>query len=106
SSALALVVLSGGCVAGSKSAEDTESSDDLEGEAAQAVTTCGDYNAYKNVYWGDLHLHTSYSLDAYSFGTRSDPTNAYLFAKGLASVSGGSASQSPGPTITQPRPLA
>src|ERR1700722_18868115 len=38
------------------------------------------YNPYKYAFFGDLHLHTSYSLDAYSFGTRSDPSNAYLFA--------------------------
>lgn len=36
------------------------------------------------VYWGDTHLHTSYSPDAYFFGnTSADPDTAYRYAKGL-----------------------
>jgi Protein of unknown function (DUF3604) len=64
------------------------------------------FNPYKYAYFGDLHLHTSYSLDAYSFGTRSDPGNAYLFAKGQAMVNVGSGTDGlAGPTITQARPI-
>jgi hypothetical protein len=64
------------------------------------------YNTYKYAFYGDLHLHTSYSLDAYSFGTRSDPTNAYLFAKGMGTVDVGSGTDGiAGPAITQPRPI-
>ena len=32
--------------------------------------------------WGDTHLHTSYSMDAGSSGTRLDARDAYRFAKG------------------------
>jgi hypothetical protein len=64
------------------------------------------YNPYKYAYYGDLHLHTSYSLDAYSFGTRSDPKNAYLWAKGQGVVHVGSGSNAlPGPDIMQARPI-
>ena len=36
------------------------------------------------VFWGDTHLHTSYSPDAYFFGnTTADPDTAYRYAKGL-----------------------
>ena len=39
-------------------------------------------NPEREAYYGDLHLHTSYSLDAYEFGTKVDPDEAYRFAKG------------------------
>ena len=29
------------------------------------------------VYWGDTHLHTSYSMDAGAFGARLGPKDAY-----------------------------
>ncbi len=76
-----------------------------------AVTQCSGtgasgYNPYKYAYFGDLHQHTSFSLDAYSFGTRTDPASAYLFAKGMGTVAVGSATTDPpGPVIMQPRPL-
>ncbi len=36
----------------------------------------------RNAYFGDVHVHTKYSFDAYIFGTRNDPNDAYRFAKG------------------------
>lgn len=40
-------------------------------------------NPLKDAYFGELHLHTAYSLDAYIFGTTmNDPFVAYRFAKG------------------------
>lgn len=37
----------------------------------------------ERVYWGDLHLHTLYSFDSYSFGNKSlAPDDAYRFAQG------------------------
>ena len=39
------------------------------------------------VYWGDTHLHTSYSPDAYLLQNRTaDPDTAYRYAKGLPVV--------------------
>ena len=36
----------------------------------------------RSVFFGDLHIHSSLSLDAYLFGVRAGPEDAYTFAKG------------------------
>ena len=37
----------------------------------------------RNVYFGETHVHTTYSLDAYLGGNRLMPSDAYRFAKGM-----------------------
>jgi hypothetical protein len=40
--------------------------------------------AKRQVYFGEQHLHTSNSPDAFAMGTRNTVDDAYSFAKGLA----------------------
>ncbi|MBK7535375.1 MAG: DUF3604 domain-containing protein [Myxococcales bacterium] len=54
--------------------------------SAQTSAQCSGYRATKNAYFGDLHIHTSYSLDSFAFANRNDPATAYRFARGLTSV--------------------
>jgi len=41
-------------------------------------------NPDRNAYFGDLHVHTANSFDAYSFGATATPADAYRYAKGAA----------------------
>ena len=41
-------------------------------------------NPDKNAYFGDLHVHTENSFDAFAFGTTASPADAYKYAKGGA----------------------
>ena len=56
----------------------------VDADSADSVeVSCPGYSpGHKQVFWGDLHVHTAYSLDAYGFGTLRTPAEAYRFAKG------------------------
>jgi hypothetical protein len=41
------------------------------------------YNPLRTAYYGDLHLHTSWSFDAFINGVRTTPDDAYMHAKGF-----------------------
>ena len=41
-------------------------------------------NPLNNVYFGEQHLHTANSPDAFSFGTRNTPDDSYRYCKGEA----------------------
>ena len=56
--------------------------------ACLGVAIAPAWGAGTRVYWGDTHLHTSYSFDVYLFGTpAATPDTAYRFARGLPVVS-------------------
>ena len=52
--------------------------DDGDGSA----NNCTQYNPLNNPYFGDTHVHTTLSADAYLVGTETTPQQAYEFAKG------------------------
>jgi len=56
-------------------------------EQAPSAATSGkptDALTERKAYFGDLHVHTTYSFDGYAFGTLATPYDAYRFAKGEA----------------------
>jgi hypothetical protein len=84
-SSIAAILLSAGWLTGcSESAEDTPvaAAEPLRAEAV--AMTAPARNPNRNAYFGDVHVHTLFSVDAYLFGTRNTPDDAYRFAKGEA----------------------
>jgi hypothetical protein len=51
--------------------------------ASLATAQCNDHTPLRRAYFGDIHVHTSYSLDAaWRMGAQATPDDAYRFAKG------------------------
>ena len=61
---------------------------DFDGDPSDVSIGTAEYSPYldqgwpNRVYFGDTHLHTSFSTDAGMFGTRLGPDEAYRFARG------------------------
>jgi predicted small lipoprotein YifL len=70
--ALAMVLALAGCGKGGPR--------DMAGSAA--ADNIAETAYPENVYWGDTHLHTSNSIDAFGFGVRLGPEEALRFARG------------------------
>ncbi|MDE0759884.1 MAG: DUF3604 domain-containing protein, partial [Pseudomonadales bacterium] len=51
-------------------------------ERTEQRQPCADYQLDRKPLFGDLHIHTRYSFDAYVSSLRQDPSDAYRYAKG------------------------
>ncbi len=69
---------SGGHAAAATTAPDTSEQPTLPG----ATYVSHRAPEARHAYFGDLHLHTAMSFDAWSFGTKTTPEEAYKFARG------------------------
>lgn len=72
--------VAGGAGGGSSSSSGGSSSSSSGGSAA--LDCNGSSATHKNAYFGDMHVHTLYSIDAYFFNGLNGPREAYRFAQG------------------------
>ena len=54
----------------------------VHGGFDEQLGRCTDFDPLRRPFFGDIHVHTSYSLDATLRGTRLGPMDAYRFAQG------------------------
>jgi len=64
--------------------EPVASSADADADTDASAESAIPSNPFRNAYFGDTHIHTILSFDAYLMGTRRTPDDAYEFAKGAA----------------------
>jgi hypothetical protein len=93
-SLLALVLGLTACPAAEEPAPPIEATEPESGAAARTAPSgkpyseerepCASRDANRRAYFGDFHVHTSLSMDAYTWDLRATPDEAYRFARGEA----------------------
>lgn len=48
----------------------------------EARDACAERDPLRKAYFGDLHVHTAFSFDAWTYDVRTTPADAYRFARG------------------------
>ena len=80
---LVALALGVACSPGDPGAQSTEPKG---GQAVSETSAPSPPNLLRNAYFGDLHIHTRNSFDAFIIGTTATPDDAYRYAKGAALV--------------------
>ena len=61
-----------------------ESVEPLPSPYSEEREPCAERDPLRKVYFGDLHVHTAFSFDAWTYDVRTTPADAYRFARGEA----------------------
>lgn len=75
---LGILFITYSCKKESKIQENAASEENKSSELEMSITS----NPLKDVYWGDTHVHTGWSMDAGLDGAITSPADAYRFALG------------------------
>jgi hypothetical protein len=79
---LLLAVLVGGCSRQAPAPAAPATTAATEAPASPAAPDRPAANPERNAYFGDVHVHTGWSFDAFTNGSRATPTDAYAWAQG------------------------
>ena len=79
---LLVSVFTGGCSREAPAPGAPATSAATEAPASPAASDRPAANPERNAYFGDVHVHTGWSFDAFTNGSRATPTDAYAWAQG------------------------
>lgn len=79
---LLVSVFAGGCSREAPAPAAPATSAATEAPASPAASDRPAANPERNAYFGDVHVHTGWSFDAFTNGSRATPTDAYAWAQG------------------------
>jgi hypothetical protein len=86
---ITLGVLATGCSRKSPQPKPVAETGPAQAAPAVAVTDRPPANPERNAYFGDVHVHTGYSFDGFTNGSKTTPQDAYDWAKGKAITGSG-----------------
>jgi hypothetical protein len=89
SALITLGVLAAGCARNPPEQKAAAETGTDQAAAAVAATDRPPANPERNVYFGDVHVHTGYSFDGFTNGSKTTPQDAYDWAKGKAITGSG-----------------